>query len=62
MELDIVLAQFLAQHYGALTLAEQQAFGELLELPDPVLWSLIIGQTQSDNTRLVRIIEWLRVA
>ncbi|HCA27082.1 MAG TPA: succinate dehydrogenase assembly factor 2 [Betaproteobacteria bacterium] len=62
LELDVVLAQFLARHDGALTLAEREAFSALLELPDPVLWDLIIGKAQSDNTRLARILEWLRAA
>jgi len=62
LELDVVLAQFLTRHYGALTLVERQAFGALLELPDPVLWDLIIGRAQSDNTRLARILKWLRAA
>ena len=39
LELDIVLQRFIAQHFSHLTLAELQAFDEMLEMPDNDLWN-----------------------
>jgi antitoxin CptB len=41
LELDIVLQHFIAQHFYGLTLAELQAFDEMLELPDNDLWNAL---------------------
>ena len=41
LELDIVLQRFIALHFNDLTLAQLQAFDDLLELPDNDFWTLI---------------------
>ena len=41
LELDIVLQQFITQHFDRLTLAQLKAFDDLLELPDTDFWMLI---------------------
>jgi antitoxin CptB len=41
LELDIVLQHFIAQHFSHLTLAELQAFDEMLEMPDNDLWNAL---------------------
>ncbi len=44
LELDIVLARFVARHYAALDEAGQVAFDALLEVPDTELWDMITGK------------------
>ena len=48
-ELDVVLSRYLDNHYLNATAKHQQAFRELLQIEDPVLMSLVIDDTQTDN-------------
>ncbi|MBU1690996.1 MAG: succinate dehydrogenase assembly factor 2 [Gammaproteobacteria bacterium] len=58
LELDIVLARFMAQNFNRLTPQEVDAFKELLAYSDPDLWGLIqsgeIGV--DDNERRVLLL------
>lgn len=44
LELDLMLGGFLQQRYAGLSSAEQQAFEELLSLPDTTLAACLQGQ------------------
>jgi antitoxin CptB len=62
LELDLVLGRFLERYLAALPSEQKQVFGKLLDLPDPELWDLIQGLTQSDNAELVPVLALLRAA
>ncbi len=59
LELDIILQRFVKAQFDSLTLAEMQAFDELLELPDNEFWSLIQTNELHKNIALNNVIEKL---
>lgn len=59
-ELDVLLERYLQEHFSTAPAAEQQAFAELLCLPDPLLLSYIMGRDQPDNQEQRRVIASLR--
>ncbi len=50
LELDIVLGRFIEREYARLDEAGQQAFEELLDMPDNSLWDMIMGSTKSTQS------------
>ncbi len=58
-ELDVSLTAYLEKHYANSSEMEQQKFKELLNLQDPVLYELILRQTDSDE-RFGTIIQKIR--
>ncbi len=60
LELDILLLDFLEQHYPVLPPRLQNAFGELLELGDSELWDMIQTDQSVAQPEQAIIIEWLR--
>lgn len=59
-ELDVLLERYLQEHFNAAPTAEQQAFANLLSLPDPLLLGYIMGREQPDNQEQRRVIASLR--
>lgn len=55
-ELDIVLERYLEQRYAYAPVAEQQAFVDLLELPDPELFAYLMGREVPTDSRWVDVI------
>ena len=49
LELDIVLQNFVLDHYDALTLDELQVFDGLLALPDNEFWALLNNGSDISN-------------
>jgi succinate dehydrogenase flavin-adding protein (antitoxin of CptAB toxin-antitoxin module) len=43
-ELDILLARYLDEQFCAASSEEQEAFGRLLEIQDPVIYAYCLGQ------------------
>lgn len=43
-ELDVLLEHYLEHHYPRVSEAEQQAFREILDIDDPVLWYYVMGK------------------
>lgn len=56
-ELDVLLLGYLEQHHPNASAAEQQAFADLLELPDPQLWTYLSGRERPDDALLAALIE-----
>ncbi len=56
-ELDVLLLGYLEQHYPHTSAAERQAFADLLELPDPQLWSYLSGREPPADEQLAALIE-----
>jgi len=45
-ELDSLLGKYLDEHYADADAGEQEAFQQFLELPDPVIFSWLLGREQ----------------
>ena len=59
-ELDVLLTNYLEHHYPAAPAQQQQAFESLLQMPDPDLYSLILGRIESADQDIARVIKLLR--
>ena len=59
-ELDVLLEDYLAQHYSSAPPAEQHAFAELLGLPDPVLLAYVMNRQQPEAEVKRRVVARLR--
>ncbi len=59
-ELDVLMTSYLEHRYPEAPVAEQQAFESLLQMPDPDLYSLVLGRIDSDDKEIVRVVEILR--
>ncbi len=60
LELDIVLGRFVGQHYAELDAAQQAAFDVLLDMPDTVLWDMIVGRQDAAQSELQALLEKIR--
>ena len=61
-ELDLLLRQYLDEHYERAEAEEQSAFRALLEMPDPELLTLLLGTRNTDDPALAKIITTIRSA
>lgn len=55
-ELDVLLLRYLEQRYLTTSIAEQQIFQHLLELPDIELYGYFIGHELPDDGNLAAMI------
>jgi antitoxin CptB len=55
-ELDVLLARYVEERFGAAPLEEQAAFRRLLEAQDPVIYAYCLGQERQpqDLSALIR--------
>jgi antitoxin CptB len=60
LELDIVLGRFIEKEYAQLDEAGQQAFEELLDMPDNPLWDMIAGRQQATHSEQQVLLEKIR--
>jgi len=60
LELDIVLARFIEQHYANLSAAEKSEFVELLTEADNDLWEMISGGSATSTAHNEYILTLLR--
>ena len=61
-ELDVVLTHYLQHHYSSAEPAVQQAFETILDMQDPELYFLLLGNTDTDDHDIATVIEVLRRA
>ena len=59
-ELDVILSRYLEQEYPDASAVEQERFRRLLEIPDPDLYSLLLGRSTVDDPELAEFIGELR--
>ena len=59
-ELDVVMSRYLEQRYASASSAEQERFKALLEMPDPDLYDLLLGRSETSDAELARFIQLLR--
>ncbi len=60
LELDVVLKDFLDRRYPGLTPAEQEAFEQLLTVPDETLLAYVQGKQNPSEKELMQLIAKLR--
>ena len=56
-ELDVVMSRYLEQCYASASSAEQERFEALLEMPDPDLYDLLLGRSETSDAELARFIQ-----
>jgi len=61
-ELDLLLGRYLADDFPGASSAEQAAFAELLELPDPQLAAYLIGGVEPANPAIAQLTGRIRRA
>ena len=59
-EMDLLLLQFVEEHYYNLTAEEQAAFRHLLEQADPDIMDWILGKTEPPSAAIKQIVDILR--
>lgn len=60
LELDILLSNFFNQCYQKLSEVRQKTFIDLLEQPDPLIFSWIMGTAHPDHSRFADITQLIR--
>ena len=60
-ELDVVLVRYLDNTYESATTLEQDQFREILQMPDPDLYNLLLGREITDDPDLARFLRQLRI-
>ena len=58
-ELDVVFTRYLEERYPHAQPSERDAFRELLDMQDPVIWSLLLGREPSDDPTIQNLIDQL---
>ena len=56
LELDILLNSYLDKNYNTMSQQQGDLFGEVLDYPDQVLFDLLLGNMQSSDARVNRLI------
>ncbi|MCP5076904.1 MAG: succinate dehydrogenase assembly factor 2, partial [Psychromonas sp.] len=59
-ELDVVLSAYLESAFINAPEQEKQAFRSLLEMPDPDLFSLLVGRTETPDTAISIVVSKLK--
>ena len=59
-ELDVVMSAYLDNHYAGATAEQQLLFRELLQMPDPDLYNLLLGRDTAEDPRIAQFIKRLR--
>lgn len=60
LELDLLLRDFLDQHYQDLPATQQAAFVRLLGSPDPLLYDWLMGHGAPEDVELRELVTLLR--
>ncbi len=59
-ELDVVMTGYLDNYYCDAVETDQQSFKYLLEMQDPDLFALLVGQDSTDDANVASLISTLR--
>lgn len=59
-ELDVVMAQYLDDCYEVASEVEKESFKQLLDMQDPDLYALLLGQTICPNNDIQSLVVTLR--
>ncbi len=55
-ELDVLLERFVRERFAGASSAEQHAFAQLLDLPDPQLADYLMGHATPPDPQLARLV------
>ena len=56
LELDILLNSYLDKNYSTMSQQQGDIFSEVLDYPDQVLFDLLLGNMQSSDARVNRLV------
>ena len=56
LELDILLNSYLDKNYSTMSPQQGDVFSEVLDYPDQVLFDLLLGNMQSSDARVNRLV------
>ena len=56
LELDILLNSYLDKNYNTMSPRQGDVFSEVLDYPDQVLFDLLLGNMQSSDARVNRLV------
>ncbi len=56
LELDILLNSYLDKNYNTMSQQQGDIFSEVLDYPDQVLFDLLLGNMQSSDARVSRLV------
>jgi len=59
-ELDLLLVSYCEKFYTAANAVEQQAFVQLLDLPDDLIYDYLFGEKQPDTTEMTALIDKIK--
>lgn len=63
-ELDIIMNKYLDEHYAnpesSADEASRKAFKELLDLEDPILYAMLLGDIEGENAAQKELLQTLR--
>ena len=59
-ELDLLMVNYLEQRYPHAPADAQRAFQTILQMPDPELYDLVLGRSDSDDENIAGVIRILR--
>lgn len=59
-ELDLVMTRYLDSHYAEADEADKKGFIALLEMPDPDLYSLLLGRQTSSSQNVEKVARSIR--
>ena len=60
LELDIVLADFVEQHFDGLSSTQLEALDALLDMPDNQLWDMVTGRELGGDPQIRAMLELLQ--
>ena len=60
-ELDVVLTRYLEHTYESAATSEQDQFRELLQMPDPDLYNLLLGRKTATDPEYAGFLQRLRL-
>ena len=60
LELDVLLGNFFKDVYSSLNVSDQELFVELLDQPDPMLFSWLLGREIPEDKRFAHITEMIQ--
>ncbi len=61
LELDLLLNDFLNEHFAQLDQAQLELFAHLLDYPDAVLLDLLLARTRASDPELAAFINMVRI-
>jgi len=59
-ELDVILTRYLDESYDSADAADQALFRQVLQMPDPDLYNLLLGRDSTEDPEIERFLRLLQ--